>query len=230
MELPELNEHAVKSVMRFVGEIFGYSISVIVGILVVILRSEINRFFDYMGLGFLQEANKRISEINSDCLELQGRIKADAYGLIRCYNGKYFSYASDEKIHVIRLNGKPKSFMPSHLSRSHFNSFFVFSTEYDWKFLTYDDIKKIDPNSPLLVILEEHKVSAVYIHKLSDRDKNLEKIYGFVIYAWKQRMTDTEFLANFNMHERRMLDSIHLRFISYIESSIFEKFGIRRFT
>ena len=120
--------------------------------------------------------------------------------------------------------------MPSHLSHSHFNSFFVFSTEYDWKFLTYDDIKKIDPNSPLLVILEEHKVSAVYIHKLSDRDKNLEKIYGFVIYAWKQRMTDTEFLANFNMHERRMLDSIHLRFISYIESSIFEKFGIRRFT
>lgn len=230
MEFPKINEHALKSVMRFIGEILGYSLSIVVGIIVIVLRNEINVFFDYIGLGFLREANKRIADINSDCLELQGRIRADAYSLVRVYNGKYFSYEDDNKIHVKRLNGKPRSFMPTHLNRNHFNSFFLFSTEYDWKFLTYDDIKKIDSNSPLLIILEEHEISAVYIHKLSDRDKEKEKIYGFAVFAWKQRMTDTEFLSNFNMHERRMLDSIHLRFISYIESSIFEKFGIRRFT
>ena len=230
MDLEYINEHVIKSVMRFIGEFLGYSISILIGFLIIILRNEINYFMDYIGLGFLREANRRIADINSDCLELQGRIKADAYALIRVYNGKYFSYVNDSKINVKRMNCKPKSFMHSSLNRNHFNSFFLFSTEYDWKFLTYEQIKAIDDNSPLLIILEEHKISSVYIHKLSDRDKEGEKFYGFVVFAWKQHMTDNEFLSNFNMFERRMLDSIHLRFVSYIESSVFEKFGIRRFT
>lgn len=214
----------------FVGEISGFIISFSVGIILLILRKQFYSLAKRLGFTSLEEANTKIRSIVNDCIELKGRMRCKTFAFIRCSNGKAYVTSTTNKVNITKLNSKPDDFVPNELEERHFRALIKYSIDYDWKFIKYENIRELDPNSPLLILLEEHKISTIYIHKISDRNEEDEHVYGFLIFGWVEQLSIDEFLDNFSIIEKRMLDSIHLRFISFIDNSIFEKIGIRKMT
>lgn len=223
-------EKSFNKFFLLVGEISDFLISFTIGIMVIILRKQFYALANRLGFTSLEEANIKIRSIVNDCIELKGRMRCKAFAFVRCNNGKAYVTSNGENVKITKLNSKPDNFIPEELQERHFRALIKYSIDYDWKFIKYEDIRALDPNSPLLILLEEHNISTIYIHKLSDRNEDSEHIYGFLIYAWVEELTIDEFLDNFSIKEKRMLDSIHNRFISFIDNSIFEKIGIRKMT
>lgn len=222
-------------VSEIMGIIIGVILTAISGLLLILTKKYLFLLLEKLGINYFSNRLKTIKDINRDLLFCQGRFNANIYGLFRTYNGRSYveentfsitdsdaiKFHKPEKIIVRKMNSNPDNFFPEFLDKELYKSIISLSVVNDWKVFSYDSLKEDTVNSPLLVFFESVDIDYLMTFRIWDKNK---KTYGLIFFAWKSK-PDMDNL--FTRDISRKLDSIAIRFQTYIEGSILEKIGIR---
>ncbi len=176
-----------------------------------------------LGFTYYQERQKELLEIYSDIVELKGFLKADHEAFYRVYSnveyvGKnYFPNKIKSKL----LHQKPEDTFDMSLENEMYYEIVDIALQNDRTTFSYSQLKAINPQSKILVVMEKHKINYLLIHRITNyRGKE----YGLLFYAWDN---DPQYEKIYDEGISRKFDSINNRFYPLVESSIGERIGFR---
>lgn len=174
-----------------------------------------------LGFTYFQERQKELLDIYSDVIELKGTLKADHEVFYRLYCKKPYISSDCKNIKSILIHQKPGDTFPNTIDDITYKEIIDISLKNDRTCFSYERLKAIQPNSKLLVFMEQKNINYLLVHRVTNfRGKE----YGLLIYAWD---IDPEYDKIYNEGVSRKFDSINNRFYPLIESSIGERIGFR---